>query len=111
MQGNISTTNGLHLPPGVLGHDLFGMSKSEVLDWAHAGHSPYMWARGSVALRRISAGDTVELGNEVWFERGARTDDLFWKALDVRQFMPGKAWGQRGKLSAISAVLPAERLP
>lgn len=43
-------------------------AQSEIQDWAHAdgvlrlGHS-------SVALRRVSAGVAIELGNEAWFER------------------------------------------
>ncbi|MEO6017558.1 MAG: polymer-forming cytoskeletal protein, partial [Polaromonas sp.] len=41
---------------------------SEVQDWAHADGVLHL-GPGSVALRRISAGIAVELGNEAWFER------------------------------------------
>lgn len=41
---------------------------SEVRDWAHA-EGVFRLGDNSMALRRISAGDAIELGNEVWFER------------------------------------------
>lgn len=41
---------------------------SRVYDWAHAGGVLRM-ADNGVALRRVSAGMSIELGNEVWFER------------------------------------------
>lgn len=41
---------------------------STVDDWAHADGVLRM-GRHSVALRRVSAGSAIELGNETWFER------------------------------------------
>ncbi|MDI1239945.1 MAG: polymer-forming cytoskeletal protein [Polaromonas sp.] len=41
---------------------------STVRDWAHADGVLRMGPR-SVALRRVSAGSAIELGNEAWFER------------------------------------------
>ncbi|MDH4395596.1 MAG: polymer-forming cytoskeletal protein [Limnobacter sp.] len=43
-------------------------TESEVLDWAHADGTLRL-KNNSVALRRVSAGAAIELGNEVWFER------------------------------------------
>lgn len=41
---------------------------SAIHDWAHAGGVLRVGRKG-VALRRISAGSAIELGNETWFER------------------------------------------
>lgn len=41
---------------------------SKIKDWAHAD-GVLRLGRNSVALRRISAGTAIELGNEAWFER------------------------------------------
>ncbi|MDP2032469.1 MAG: polymer-forming cytoskeletal protein [Polaromonas sp.] len=41
---------------------------SSVDDWAHADGVLRMGQR-SVALRRVSAGNAIELGNDTWFER------------------------------------------
>lgn len=41
---------------------------STVDDWAHADGVLRM-GRHSVALRRVSAGNAIELGNDTWFER------------------------------------------
>ena len=43
-------------------------SESEVHDWAHA-NGVFRLGDNGVALRRVSAGVAIELGNEVWFER------------------------------------------
>lgn len=43
-------------------------SESEIHDWAHAD-GVLRVGRNGIALRRISAGVAVELGNETWFER------------------------------------------
>lgn len=43
-------------------------SESEIHDWGHADGVLAMNNK-SVALRRISAGTAIELGNETWFER------------------------------------------
>lgn len=42
--------------------------QSEITDWAHADGTLRL-GPGSIALRRISAGQAIELGNEAWFER------------------------------------------
>ncbi len=41
---------------------------SEIQDWGHAD-GVMVLASNSVAMRRISAGTAIELGNETWFER------------------------------------------
>ncbi len=43
-------------------------SSSQIHDWAHADGMLRLRQNG-VALRRVSAGMAIELGNEVWFER------------------------------------------
>ena len=43
-------------------------ARSEISDWAHADGVLSLGAN-SIALRRISAGAAIELGNEAWFER------------------------------------------
>ncbi|MES2955732.1 MAG: polymer-forming cytoskeletal protein [Pseudomonadota bacterium] len=43
-------------------------AESEIHDWAHAGGVLRLGRKG-IALRRISAGNAIELGNETWFER------------------------------------------
>ena len=43
-------------------------SGTQILDWAHAVGRLRLRHNG-VALRRVSAGMSIELGNEVWFER------------------------------------------
>jgi predicted acyltransferase (DUF342 family) len=43
-------------------------AESEINDWAHADGVLRLGAN-SVALRRVSAGTAIELGNEAWFER------------------------------------------
>lgn len=42
--------------------------RSEINDWAHADGILRL-GPNSIALRRISAGTAIELGNEAWFER------------------------------------------
>lgn len=43
-------------------------AQSEIRDWGHAD-GVLVLNNNSVAMRRISAGTAVELGNETWFER------------------------------------------
>ncbi|MES2509021.1 MAG: polymer-forming cytoskeletal protein [Pseudomonadota bacterium] len=43
-------------------------ARSEVRDWGHAD-GVLVLSKNSVAMRRISAGAAIELGNETWFER------------------------------------------
>ena len=43
-------------------------AESEIHDWGHAD-GVLVLNNNSVALRRISAGTAIELGNETWFER------------------------------------------
>jgi predicted acyltransferase (DUF342 family) len=43
-------------------------AQSEIHDWAHAD-GVLRLGSNSIALRRISAGTAIELGNEAWFER------------------------------------------
>jgi cytoskeletal protein CcmA (bactofilin family) len=48
--------------------DLYLGAESEVHDWAHAGGTLSLGDH-SVALRRVSAGTAIVLGEEAWFER------------------------------------------
>jgi predicted acyltransferase (DUF342 family) len=48
--------------------DIALCNECEVRDWAHAEGIFRLGDKG-IALRRISAGRAIELGNEVWFER------------------------------------------
>jgi len=43
-------------------------AESEIHDWAHAD-GVLRVGRSAIALRRVSAGVAIELGNETWFER------------------------------------------
>lgn len=43
-------------------------AESEIHDWAHAD-GVLRVGRNGIALRRVSAGVAIELGNETWFER------------------------------------------
>ncbi len=43
-------------------------AQSEIHDWAHAD-GVLSLGRNGIALRRVSAGEAITLGNETWFER------------------------------------------
>ena len=43
-------------------------AESEIHDWAHAG-GVLRLGSNAAALRRVSAGKAIDLGNEAWFER------------------------------------------
>ncbi|MEO8021690.1 polymer-forming cytoskeletal protein [Polaromonas sp.] len=68
VEGNVRAGAGSAVPALYATGDIHLGAQSEIQDWAHAegvlrlGHS-------SVALRRVSAGVAIELGNEAWFER------------------------------------------
>lgn len=68
VEGSLRAGAGSAFPALYATGDIHLGAQSEIQDWAHAdgvlrlGHS-------SVALRRVSAGVAIELGNEAWFER------------------------------------------
>jgi len=68
VEGSLRAGAGSAFPAVYATGDIHLGAQSEIQDWAHAdgvlrlGHS-------SVALRRVSAGVAIELGNEAWFER------------------------------------------
>lgn len=75
-------------------------NSSQVHDWAHAAGMLRVRSNG-VALRRISAGMAIELGNEVWFERlQAPTLSFGLQAAQVN------AAGQHDQTAASYADLP-----
>ena len=73
----------------VTGHIDLG-SESEVHDWAHADGTLRL-NTNSIALRRISAGTAIELGQEVWFERPWRYKTSCWKLCRSAQRHPANA--------------------
>lgn len=68
VEGDITTPNGSTFNALYAAGSINLGQHSEVLDWAHAGRSIFL-GMGCVALRRLSAGDKIELGVETWFER------------------------------------------
>lgn len=68
VQGSIRAGEGSAFPSLYATGDIDLGQASEVRDWAHADGAVRLGA-GSVALRRISAGTHIELGDEAWFER------------------------------------------
>ena len=74
-------------------------SHSDVLDWAHA-QGVFRLGDNGVALRRISAGVAIELGNEVWFER------LQAPMLSFGLARPAKSSRQHNQTPASYADLP-----
>jgi predicted acyltransferase (DUF342 family) len=68
VQGDISTASGSSFQALYAQGDIdLGLS-SQIHDWAHADGGVRL-GQGSVALRRISAGVSIELGEDTWFER------------------------------------------
>lgn len=63
LAGAGSTFNALYVTG-----DIHLGSESELHDWAHAD-GVLRLGHNSIALRRVSAGVAIELGNESWFER------------------------------------------
>lgn len=68
VKGDISTANGSSFQALYAQGDIDLGSKSQIHDWAHADGAVRL-GLGSVALRRISAGVSIELGDDTWFER------------------------------------------
>ena len=68
VQGSISAGAKSAFPSLYATGDIELGPESEIQDWAHADGVLHMRAN-SVALRRISAGTAIELGNDTWFER------------------------------------------
>ncbi|MBA3592478.1 MAG: polymer-forming cytoskeletal protein [Pseudomonadota bacterium] len=68
VQGNLSAGAESVFPALYATGDIDLGEQSTVNDWAHADGIMRMGPR-SVALRRVSAGSAIELGNETWFER------------------------------------------
>ena len=68
VQGSIRAGNGSSFPSLYATGDIDLGESSEIHDWAHADGAVRLGEK-SIALRRISAGTQIELGNETWFER------------------------------------------
>lgn len=68
VQGSIRTGAGSSFPALYATGDIDLGAQSEVRDWAHAGNVLRLQEK-SAALRRVSAGTAIELGNDSWFER------------------------------------------
>lgn len=68
VEGDISTPNGSSFSALYATGSIDLGQRSEVLDWAHADTSIFLGA-GCLAARRLSAGDTIVLGHDAWFER------------------------------------------
>jgi cytoskeletal protein CcmA (bactofilin family) len=67
VQGGLRAAGGSVFPALYVTGDLELGMRSEITDWAHADGVLRLGA-GSIALRRISAGESVELDRDVWFE-------------------------------------------
>lgn len=62
-------------------------AQSEIRDWGHAD-GVLVLNNNSVAMRRISAGMAIELGNETWFER-VQAPTVHFGSGRVRATFPG----------------------
>ena len=89
VQGSVRAGDGSAFPSLYATGDIDLGGKSEIRDWAHADGAVKLGGK-SVALRRISAGSHIELGNDSWFERmqaptlyfGSRTDPALTPAIN-----------------------------
>lgn len=68
VEGHLKTGERSLFPSVYATGDLTLGAYSEVHDWAHAGGTLSIGHHG-VAMRRVSSGERVGLGEEVWFER------------------------------------------
>ena len=68
VQGDLSAGAESAFPALYATGDIDLGARSTIDDWAHA-NGVLRLGQGSVALRRVSAGKAIELGNEAWFER------------------------------------------
>lgn len=68
VQGSMHAGGGSAFPSLYATGDIDLGDESEVRDWAHADGAVKLGEK-CVALRRISAGTRIELGNQSWFER------------------------------------------
>ena len=68
VQGSLSSGGGSSFSALYATGDITLGAQSEISDWAHADGVLRVGAN-TIALRRISAGAAIELGNEAWFER------------------------------------------
>jgi len=68
VQGNLHAGAESAFPSLYATGDIDLGAQSTIDDWAHAEGAVRL-GQGSVALRRVSAGNAIELGNEAWFER------------------------------------------
>lgn len=75
-------------------------AQSEIRDWGHAD-GVLVLTNNSVAMRRISAGMAIELGNETWFER-VQAPTVHFGSGRVEATFPGA----EGKVEASYADLP-----
>lgn len=68
VEGNIRAVAGSSFSSLYATGDIELGAESEINDWAHAD-GVLRLGSNSIALRRISAGTAIELGNNAWFER------------------------------------------
>ena len=95
VEGDFLTPNGSSFNALYAGGSINLGQHSKVLDWAHAERSMFL-GTGCVALRRLSAGDTIELGVEAWFER---------------MYAPTIVFGPKGFQHASSTDVPVDNTP
>lgn len=88
VQGSISTPSGSSFQALYAQGDIDLGMKSQVHDWAHADGEVRL-GQGSVALRRVSAGVSIELGEDTWFERLSAPTMSFGQ--DTRSASPAQA--------------------
>jgi predicted acyltransferase (DUF342 family) len=68
VQGNLRAGAGSAFSAVYATGDIALGAESEIHDWAHADGVLRM-GRNGIAVRRVSAGVAIDLGNETWFER------------------------------------------
>lgn len=68
VQGNLHAGAGSAFSAVYATGDIVLGAESEIHDWAHADGALRM-GRSGIAVRRVSAGVAIDLGNEIWFER------------------------------------------
>lgn len=104
VNGDISTQSGSSFSALYAAGNIDLGEHSEVVDWAHAEKSLYLGHK-SVALRRLSAGQTIELGHETWFERVHAPTIVFGKNL-LRHLLRDGSAGSSAQASGDFRALP-----
>lgn len=76
VQGDISGSSKSSFQALYAQGDITLGAQSQIHDWAHADGAVRL-GQGSMALRRVSAGVSIELGEDTWFERLSAPTLLF----------------------------------